>query len=334
MKEMRRLAYVTLAVAVSTGCGRLFRTAPRPTVPADEAERRLAELWRDRGDIAALDLFLGPGGDAGASRPGTNWRFKAQDTTGFSPGWDVVDENGVEWSVKQGPEVGSEILASRILWAVGYHQPPMYYVREWAMVDGLQAGRIQPPGRFRPLPPGGKRGGPWSWEKNPFADTVPFRGLLVLMRVVNNWDLLDRNNATYDFETPRDGAQRWFVVHDLGASFGKTRAMSLGSGTRNDPADYERQGFLEGVDRKGFVEFDQLGKWHRDLFGHLRPSDVRWTCERLARITPAQWNDAFRAAGYDGPVADRFRAEIRKRVAQGLALQDAPLGEARPVAPR
>jgi hypothetical protein len=172
----------------------------------------------------------------------------------------------------------------------------------------------------------------WSWEKNPFAGTQPFRGLLVLMRVLNNWDLLDRNNALYEFDAARDGARRWFVVLDLGASLGKAHGLeSRHSGTRNDPADFERQGFLEGIDDDGYVDFDEIGKWHRDLFGRLAPADVRWTCERLARLTPRQWNDAFRAADYEAAAAARFIAQLQKRIAEGLALptQPPPAGERR-----
>ncbi len=152
------------------------------------------------------------------------------------------------------------------------------------------------------------------------------------MRVLNNWDLLDRNNSLYEFAAPRDGARRWFVVIDLGASLGKAYGLeSYHSGTRNDPAHFEQQGFLEGIDDDGYVDFDELGKWHRDLFGRLTPADVRWTCERLARLTPRQWNDAFRAAGYDEASAARFIAQLQKRIAEGLALatRPPPAGERR-----
>jgi hypothetical protein len=332
MRRTRRLIGLALAAAAAgASCGKLLRDTPRSTVPTSEAQSLLPELWRDRGDIAALDLFHGAGGPSLQPRAEGPWRFKVKDETGFSPGWDVLDGAGTQWSVKQGPEAQSEVVASRIVWALGYHQPPTYYVPEWAIVDGPEAGRVQTPGRFRPSLPGGKRTGEWSWEKNPFAGTVPFRGLLVLMRVLNNWDLLDRNNTVYEFDAPRDGARRWFVVIDLGASLGRTEVMSMHSGTRNDPADYERQGFIEGVNEEGHVEFDQLGKWHRGLFGRLTPSDVRWTCERLERITPRQWTDAFRAAGYEREAAARFIAQIRKRVAQGLALRNPPAGESAPV---
>jgi hypothetical protein len=323
MKATRSHAYRTVVFAVvamvAVGCAKLFRGEPRPTVPSAEATRLLPELWEQR-DIAALDLFQGAGGAALQPRPGTAWRFVKKDTTGFSPGWDVRDGAGVEWSVKLGPEAQSEVVASRIVWALGFHQPPTYYVADWSLADGPEPGG-QPPGRFRPAISGARRTGEWSWEKNPFAATGPFRGLLVLMRVLNNWDLLDRNNTVYEFEPPHAGARRWFVVLDLGASFGKTHGLdSRHSGTRNDPADFEQQGFIEGVNEDGTVEFDMLGKWHRGLFGALAPADVRWTCDRLARLTPRQWDDAFRAGGYEPAAAARFIAQIRKRVDAGLAL--------------
>ena len=317
----RTLLFALVAAVAVASCAKAFRGTPRPTVPAAEAARLLPELWQER-DVATLDLFHGPGGVERQPRPGTAWRFVEKDTTGFSPGWDVRDAAGTEWSVKQGPEAQSEVVASRIVWALGFHQPPTYYVADWSLADGPEPGR-QPAGRFRPAVAGARRAGEWSWEKNPFAGTEPFRGLLVLMRVLNNWDLLDRNNTVYEFEPPRAGVRRWFVVIDLGASFGKTHGLdSQRSGTRNDPADFEEQGFLEGVDDDGYVEFDMLGKWHRGLFGRLSPADVRWTCERLQRITPRQWDDAFRAGGYEPATATRFIAQIRRRVDAGLALPD------------
>jgi hypothetical protein len=322
----RLLLLMAVLAAAGAGCGKLFRSTPRPTVPAEEAARLLPELWQER-DIATLDLFHGAGGRTRVPPAGAAWRFVKKDATGFSPGWDVRDAAGTEWSVKLGPEAQTEVVASRLVWALGYQQPPTYYVAQWSLADGPEPGP-QPPGRFRPAVTGARRTGEWSWERNPFAGTQAFRGLLVLMRVINNWDLLDRNNVVYEFDAPPSGPRRWFVVGDLGASFGKAHGLeSRHSGTRNDPEGFAKQGFLEGVSRDGYAEFDQLGKWHRQLFGRLRPSDVRWTCERLARITPRQWDDAFRAGGYDADTAARFIAQVRRRVDAGVALADKPAGE-------
>jgi hypothetical protein len=323
---MRLTLLAVLIAATTCACAKAMRNAPRPEAdPARPAE--LSELWVERGDVSALDLFDGPGGAAMKPPPGAIFRFLAQDKTGFSPGWDVSDGAGTRWSVKLGPEVQSEIVASRILWAMGYHQPPTYYVGQWTLEGGPQPGPGEP-GRFRPEVAGVAPGGDWSWERNPFAHAQPFRGLLVLMRVINNWDLLDGNNSVYEFARPMDGARRWYVVRDLGASFGRTRTLSIHSGTRNDVDDFERQGFLDGVGEDGYVNFDQKGKWHRGLFSRITPADVRWMCERLDRLSDQQWQDAFRAGGHERELAQRFIRRLQQKIAEGRALQDPPAGEA------
>jgi hypothetical protein len=316
------IVYVAAAAVAASGCAKAFRDAPRSNATSTETRARMPELWVDPGDMRSLDLFHGAGGPDRAPR-GPSFTFLARDTGGFSPGWDVRDDGGTEWSVKLGPEAQSEVVASRIVWAMGYRQPPTYYVPQWTLVGGPQPGPGAP-ARFRPQMPGSRRAGEWSWEENPFAYSREFRGLLVLMRVLNNWDLLNRNNAVYEFDSPGDGVRRWYVVLDLGASLGRTQTLSMHSGTRNDVEDFERQGFVERVNDEGLVEFDQLGKWHRGLFTSITPLDVHWTCERLSRLSPEQWHDAFRAAGYDRDTAERFVRAIQARIAQGLALRTGP----------
>ena len=59
---------------------------------------------------------------------------------------------------------------------------------------------------------------------------------------------------------------------------------------------------------------------HQELLDHIGVDDVRWTCDRLARLTPEQWQDAFRAAGYDAPTAGRFIRRLQDKVEQGRRL--------------
>ena len=55
---------------------------------------------------------------------------------GFSRGYTSSDPKDREWSAKIPPEAPTEVVASRILWGVGYHQPPIYYLAEWQRAQG------------------------------------------------------------------------------------------------------------------------------------------------------------------------------------------------------
>ena len=313
-------ACAAIAAILGAGCAKLPRKM-RSTAVGPLTPEQLAELWVEPADIATRDLLRGPGGAALAPAAGARFQFLKKDTKGYSWGWDVKDAGGTRWTVKYGPEAHSEVVASRLVWAIGFHQPPNYFVESWQLDGGPEPG-VKPPSRFRPDLPGRRRVGEWSWHRNPFVGTQPYRGLLVMMRILNNWDLLERNTTIYDFDAPVEGARRWYVVIDLGASLGKTKIVPV-SGTRNDIEDFEQQGFIKGVNADGFVEFDDLGRFHRELFGELTPADVRWTCERLDRLSAEQWKDAFRGAGYKDDEASRFIRKIREKVAAGLALAPA-----------
>ena len=87
------------------------------------------------------------------------------------------------------------MTTSRILWAIGFHQPPTYYVERWTMT-GAQAGE-QLPGRFRPKLKGEEVVGDWSWYENPFVGSRPYAGLVVANLILNNWDWKTSNNKIY-----------------------------------------------------------------------------------------------------------------------------------------
>ncbi|HUG54720.1 MAG TPA: hypothetical protein VMR21_14020 [Vicinamibacteria bacterium] len=325
---LRAFPLFMAALLLAVGCSKIRRQTPEPALPEGAPPPHIAQLWSEPDDISRRDLFHGPGGQALTPTLGGSFTFLAKDTTGFSPGWDVRDASGLEWDVKLGPEAQSEVVASRLAWAIGYHQPPTYYVHDWTLVGGDEPGP-QPPGRFRPALPSWKKEGSWAWARNPFVDTPPYRGLVVLMHMLGNWDLLDDNTALYSVEPPVGGARSLYIVRDLGASLGKTRTLP-GKATRNDVDDFERQGFIRGVDEHGHVEFDDTRWYHAKLYTQVRPADVRWTSELLARLTPQQWRDAFRAARYEPAVADRFIRRLREKVRIGRELPDPllpPAGE-------
>ena len=279
------------------------------------------ELWRAPGDVASRDLFNGPGGAALKPKADAPFTWVATDTTGYSPGFDVRGPDGREWSVKLGPEAQTEVVASRVLWAIGFHQPPTYYVESWELSGG--PGGRQPEARFRTSIDGAKVVGDWSWTQNDFADTQPFHGLIVANIVLSNWDWKASNNKIYRLA---DGTRR-FVVRDLGASLGKTSNSKFlwlfpmpgfGQGSRNDIDGFEAQGFIKDVD-EDHVDFD-FETVYGLVVDRVRPADVVWTARLLDRITDAQWHDAFRAANYPPDVSARFIKKMKAKIAEGLAV--------------
>ena len=303
-----------LTVLLSAACGGKAITPPA-TPPGPDA---MAEFWVEPKDLASRDLFWGPGGRENAPRPDEHWEFLERDNKalGFSPGYDVKDSRGITWSVKQGPEAQSEIVASRLLWAMGYHQPPTYYVKQWTLHGERWAGP-KDAGRFRPNPPWMKRNGIWAWHDWPFTGTQPWRGALVMMAMLGNSDLKPSQNTIYDLDAAREGARRWYVMRDVGQAFGETGMIWP---KRNDIEKWEKEPFLEGLREDGTVRFNYSGL-HKELFKNLRPEDVRWAAERLSRISDRQLEDAFRAAEYEPDLAQRFIRRLKQKTAEGLALK-------------
>jgi len=319
---MRVLATAAAAAAIAMGCA----SAPRSSLDREPSAEEMAELWVEPEDISKRDLFDGPGGPELRPKPGATYQFLSKDTKWYSWGWKVKDADGMEWNTKYGPEAKSEVVVSRLLWAVGYHQPPTYYVEYWSLAGSNEDGP-KTPCRFRPDTPGRKSAGEWQWRRNPFVGTRPYGGLITLMRIVNNWDLMDRNNVIYEFKEPVEGARRWYVVKDVGAALGKTGPLGLErQGTKNDVEGFEKQDFIKGVEG-GRVRFDDAGRDHRDLYQDVTVADVRWICERLSRLTPQQWSDAFRAARYSEDEAGRFIRKLQEKVTYGMNLSE---GESRP----
>jgi hypothetical protein len=288
--------------------------AMRTTATAPLSDDEIAQLWIEPADPAARDLYWGPGGRDHAPASTDVFRVTALDETGYSHGYDVVGQDGRAWKIKLGPEAQSEIVASRVLWALGFHQPPLYALESFTF-DGVRQPRADGVARFR-LKEGYRSRGDWSWQQNPFVGTREFKGLLVAQLLLNNWDLKTTNNRIYAVRGGGDRSTRtFFVVQDLGAALGATRWPT---GTRNDVARFERQRFIKGIGPNGIV-FDYHGR-HRELFRDITPSDVVWTCRRLSQLTDRQWLDAFRAARYADVIAQRYIVKLRSKIQEGLAM--------------
>ena len=288
--------------------------------PVLTPETPAGSLWVDPVNLEQRDVFHGPWGLEYAPEPAVTYRIVERKHSGINPGVTLVDPIGREWSVKQPAldepvaEGPIEVVLSRLLSAVGYHQPPVFYVDRVTVEDdwGIHE---EPGGRFRLKLKVLKDRGAWSWQQNPHVGTRPYQGLLVILLMFNSSDLKNSNNTRYEYRgtTP---ATQWFVVRDLGTALGSTGRFVARKG---DSRAFQREPFILGV-RDGFVEFHYRG-WHRELFERrITPADVVWASDLLARLTTRQWDDAFRAGGYTPVEAAPFITTLRSKVAAGQRL--------------
>jgi hypothetical protein len=314
-----RRSLPTIGLVLLAACA--GRTAETQAVIEHPAAVDIKQLWTDPVDLESRDLFNGPGGAKLAPNPAARYEIVEVDETGFSAGYAVRDDQGTAWNVKLGIEAQPEVVASRLLWAVGYHQPPTYLVTAWKLA-GKQSG-AQGISRFRRESPNEKVVSDWSWYENPFERTQPFRGLVVANLILNNWDWKTSNNKVY----AGDAGHRKYIVRDVGASLGKTTfpqflkwtPLRMGKqGSRNDLEGFEGQGFIKGVEADR-VKFDYNGV-HTRLVDTVTVQDVVWTCRLMSRLSPQQWDDAFRAAAYQPAERQRFIAKLKSKIDQGLAL--------------
>jgi len=210
-------------------------------------------LWNEPTNVETLDLFYGPGGSEGAPDPTGKITYVGADTNGTQKKIYAKDDKDREWTVKFGPEARPETVATRFVWAMGYHTDEDYFV-ERAHIDGMPGGNATNV-RFKRRHNGLKEVGLWTWENNPFIGTRELDGLKVLMVVMNNWDLKVVNNKVVrpTKKSGEDTDDRIYYVGDLGATFGKTGSLAHElhlpgdppAGTKDKPSQYARQDFIE-----------------------------------------------------------------------------------------
>ena len=286
-------------------------------------------LWRDRGEVAALDILDGPGGKE--HQPGTNFRFIKESKSGTSPKFDVEDENGAKWKVKLGHEVKSETAATRLVWAAGYLADEDYY-RPQIRVQGmkrLSRGQeyVSDGGLVREAllerQDGRKKLKNWSWYDNPFVGTREFNGLRVMMALINNWDLKEINNGVYD----EGGAEGRYVISDLGASLGRTGNSFARS--RGVMEDYAETKFIKKVtpeyvdfvmhSRPFFLTIFYFPQYRsrtrmESVAKHIPIADARWLGNRLGQFSPEQIRDCFRAAGFSPAEVEGYTRVVMQRI--------------------
>src|SRR5262245_30774792 len=207
---------VAAIVIGAAACGGAITIQPPAEPPTPDT---LKQLWVDPGS-EPRDLFWGIGGQKYAPKPEAIYTFKERDAVGFSTKYIVKDPDGIEWNAKIGPEAQVEVLLSRILCGLGFHQQPIYYLPSWTMDEHGAKSTVSEARVGAKMKQFELLDEDWWWQQNPFVATRELSGLLVVLLMFNGKDLKNDNNSIYTFKEPAftepvEGATRWFVVRDL-----------------------------------------------------------------------------------------------------------------------
>ncbi len=284
-------------------------------------------LWREPSDIASRNLLLGAGGEE--MKPDTSSiTFIKEETGGYSPKFRVRDGGGKVWVAKLGKESQPETASARLIWAVGYVSE-IHYLIPCVQIKGApepkkKVDRCEGQGfanvRFEARPEDVKRLSEWGWNENPFRDTREFKGLIILMALINNWDLKDTNNKILSVPGGEGGQDELhYIISDLGATFGKTGNFITHN--RNSPKDYARSKFIERVEGSNVI-FGYDGK-NKDLMRGLTVEDAKWIGSLLSKLTDQQIQDAFRAANFSPEEIQVLAQAVRERINQLAQLTGA-----------
>lgn len=313
-KYFTSLIVAALLVFVSAPVAFAQKEEKKQDTPAVAGE---AVLWREPTDIASRDLILGPGGEQ--MKPDlSHVTFEKENSTGYSVKFDVRDGSGLKWIAKLGNEARPETTAVRLLWAVGY-VTEITYLAPCAHIAGApkprkDVKRCEGDGfadvRFEARGEGVKRGENWDWKSNPFVGKRELNGLLVMMALLNNWDLKTTNNVILQTTNTDGTTELRYVISDLGATFGKTGGPI--SHSRNEPEKYVKTKFVEGAD-KDRVRFAFHGK-QDELMNQVTLEDAKWIGGLLSQLSDKQLEDAFRAADFTPEETQILVAEVKDRI--------------------
>jgi hypothetical protein len=343
--NQRLLFVIAMAAALSlSAAGGVKKQHPNAEAGVESTDDAPKVLWRNPTDIESRNLFYGPGGKAHEPPRGV-YTFVKEDLDGSNPKFVVRDQNGVKWKVKLGEEARPETAATRLVWAAGYFANEDYFLgtlRVEKMPAHLHRGqnRVSPDHsvhdvRLKRESKKEDKTGTWKWRRDPFTGTHELNGLRVVMAMINNWDLKDENNAIYEETAGARETERIYMISDLGASFGTPGPSWPHSKSKGNLESYARSKFIQKLTPE-YVDFHEPARpsyhyllnipeyFRRRSLGWIGKrvprSDARRMGQLLARLSPDQIRDAFRAAGYSPAEVAGFAAVVEQRIAALKAL--------------
>jgi hypothetical protein len=295
----------------------------RAAQPQDRSSEkaRTALMWRDPGALSERDLFWGSGAPDRVPQP--PYRFKEEDTSGTQPKLLVTDARGDFWDVKFGVESRSEIAANRIVWAFGYLVEEAYFVAEGEIPGAPKLDRadeyVDANGRFtaarfkRRNPAMERTDDEWSFAQNPFVGTKDLSGLTIVMNLINNWDIEGpRNNAILRATRPDGSFEYWYIVSDLGGTFGRMGGR-LSKHSKWNLSDFLVEPFIESIgDSRLDLHYDGMDPSLDDV----PVEHARWFANLASGLSNAQLRRAFEAAGASPAEIEGFSGKMAAKISE------------------
>jgi hypothetical protein len=323
----RGVAFGLVAGAcMTTTTGRISAGEPEPD--ARQSIIAQAQVWR-RTNVSAMDIKAGPPGEGAlAFRTTVTCDYSDKKLGGRSPKFACRagdDELKVKYGGANG-EVYGEVLATRLLWALGYGADRMYPVTVICRGCPEELGGIERPAkesRFDPAiierkfagvewPAEGKPG--WSWaelDRAPApggatrAERDAFKLLAVFMQHSDSKPeqqsivcLGNQKTKEGAHEKSRDACSRPFLlISDVGLTFGRASATNANSaasvnltGWRQTPVWKEASGCIGNLPKSltGTLDNPVIGEDGRRLLA-----------DQLMALTDRQLRDLFEVARVD-----------------------------------
>ena len=277
-----------------------------------------AQVWRPV-EVNKLNLLDGPRGPGSFTRNATvTCDYLEKKLAGLSPKFACRLPNGDELKVKYGGtngEVYGELLATRLLWALGFGADTMYPVNVICRGCPQALGGIQRPGgeyRFDPAVVERKMAGAeWpanddsGWSFVELAEIAPAGGgapkahrdaLTLLAVMLQHTDSKPQQQRVLCLGGVEDGAcsRPFLIISDVGLTFGSGSRANLNdvSGAnlerwRSTPVWRDEPGCVGNLD-KSFT-----GTLHRPVIGE---AGRRFLAGQLQQLSDAQLRDLFDVA--------------------------------------
>ena len=310
-----------VAARCTAGCWPAASRRFSPRCPVRRPPAQIAELWvePEREPRSLLGRRRQARWRPIRRRPTRSSRSSAAASAAATPSTDPTSR---EWSAKFPPEAPTEVVASRLLWGIGYHQPPIYYLAEW-QAEKATSPNPQLPARFREkdarLPRPRDATAPGRTTRTRSSARAQLNGLLVAAgdaRQLGSQGRAERASTRSRSRSKARGA-------------GTSRATSARRSAA--PACSTRRAATRGLRADAVHHRRRQRPRARSTIAAgttcCSTTSRRPTCAGSAsgcqRSRDAQWHDAFRAGGY--PPADRrpFHPPARsRRSPKALALKD------------